>query len=318
MNEQILANREVHTDVMDLDQALADRRHGAVRRKVRRPGARRLRSTTFSKELCGGTHVAPHRRYRDLQDRLRRLHLRGRAPHRSHHRRRRPASDSRKLCSNRPKYAGVDLEKLHGARKGARARAPAAQDQSRAEPGRRSRIAGSRHQGRKSSRRASRRLRSRAAPHPGRLAAQQMEDRRGRARVGRGFERLDRHRRHQGSDGESPRRQARGRRRAGRRRQRRRASGHGRSRRQGSIRAAEGARPTSIPASKGCCRRGIVRRRHRRRGADRPRLRHRTQAARRARRADRQRLRRQFASTTTRPTWCSSPRPSCSKSAIFP
>ena len=57
MNEQILANREVHTDVMDLDQALTTgamalfgEKYGDKVRVVSIPG--------FSKELCGGTHVS--------------------------------------------------------------------------------------------------------------------------------------------------------------------------------------------------------------------------------------------------------------------
>jgi alanyl-tRNA synthetase len=57
MNEQILANREVHTNVMDLDQALTTgamalfgEKYGDKVRVVSIPG--------FSKELCGGTHVS--------------------------------------------------------------------------------------------------------------------------------------------------------------------------------------------------------------------------------------------------------------------
>ena len=80
MNEEILANREVHTDVMDLDHAL---KTGAMALFGEKYGdkVRVVSIDTFSKELCGGTHVAPHRRYRDLQDRLRRLDFRGRAAH---------------------------------------------------------------------------------------------------------------------------------------------------------------------------------------------------------------------------------------------
>jgi alanyl-tRNA synthetase len=57
MNEQILANREVHTDVMDLDQALQT---GAMALFGEKYGdkVRVVQIDTFSKELCGGTHVA--------------------------------------------------------------------------------------------------------------------------------------------------------------------------------------------------------------------------------------------------------------------
>ena len=90
MNEEILANIEVHTDVMDLEQALAT---GAMALFGEKYGdkVRVVSIDGFSKELCGGTHVAPHRRHRALQDRLRRQHLGRRAAHRSHHRRRRAA-----------------------------------------------------------------------------------------------------------------------------------------------------------------------------------------------------------------------------------
>jgi alanyl-tRNA synthetase len=60
MNEQILANREVVTDVMDLDQALQT---GAMALFGEKYGDRvRVvhignEADTFSKELCGGTHV---------------------------------------------------------------------------------------------------------------------------------------------------------------------------------------------------------------------------------------------------------------------
>jgi alanyl-tRNA synthetase len=60
MNEQILANREVHTEVMDLDQALQT---GAMALFGEKYGDR-VRvvhigndADMFSKELCGGTHV---------------------------------------------------------------------------------------------------------------------------------------------------------------------------------------------------------------------------------------------------------------------
>jgi alanyl-tRNA synthetase len=56
MNEQILANREVHTDVMDLDQALQT---GAMALFGEKYGdrVRVVKIDRFSRELCGGTHV---------------------------------------------------------------------------------------------------------------------------------------------------------------------------------------------------------------------------------------------------------------------
>jgi alanyl-tRNA synthetase len=57
MNHEILANREVHTDVMDLDTALQT---GAMALFGEKYGdkVRVVKIETFSKELCGGTHVA--------------------------------------------------------------------------------------------------------------------------------------------------------------------------------------------------------------------------------------------------------------------
>jgi alanyl-tRNA synthetase len=57
MNEQILANREVHTDVMDLEHAL---KTGAMALFGEKYGdqVRVVSIDSFSKELCGGTHVA--------------------------------------------------------------------------------------------------------------------------------------------------------------------------------------------------------------------------------------------------------------------
>jgi len=57
MNQEILANIEVHTDVMDLDQALQT---GAMALFGEKYGdrVRVVKIDTFSKELCGGTHVS--------------------------------------------------------------------------------------------------------------------------------------------------------------------------------------------------------------------------------------------------------------------
>jgi alanyl-tRNA synthetase len=56
MNQEILANIEVHTDVMDLDQALQT---GAMALFGEKYGdrVRVVKIDSFSKELCGGTHV---------------------------------------------------------------------------------------------------------------------------------------------------------------------------------------------------------------------------------------------------------------------
>ena len=56
VNQQILANREVHTDVMDLEQALST---GAMALFGEKYGesVRVVTIPEFSRELCGGTHV---------------------------------------------------------------------------------------------------------------------------------------------------------------------------------------------------------------------------------------------------------------------
>jgi alanyl-tRNA synthetase len=57
MTQEILANRVVHTDVMDLDQALST---GAMALFGEKYGehVRVVSIDSFSKELCGGTHVS--------------------------------------------------------------------------------------------------------------------------------------------------------------------------------------------------------------------------------------------------------------------
>jgi alanyl-tRNA synthetase len=57
MNQEILANRPVHTDVMDLDRALST---GAMALFGEKYGehVRVVSIDSFSKELCGGTHVS--------------------------------------------------------------------------------------------------------------------------------------------------------------------------------------------------------------------------------------------------------------------
>jgi alanyl-tRNA synthetase len=62
MNQEILANREVHTDVMDLDHALKTGAMALFGEKygdhVRVVSIDAPDGDIFSKELCGGTHVA--------------------------------------------------------------------------------------------------------------------------------------------------------------------------------------------------------------------------------------------------------------------
>ena len=57
VNYQILRNERVQTDLRLARRGDALGRDGALRREVRREGARADRAAGFSKELCGGTHV---------------------------------------------------------------------------------------------------------------------------------------------------------------------------------------------------------------------------------------------------------------------
>ena len=80
-NRVVLENAEVTTRLMGLDDARASRRARAVRREIRRRSPRRqhgrnrgrppTHERTYSIELCGGTHVEPHRRHRPHHHRRR-------------------------------------------------------------------------------------------------------------------------------------------------------------------------------------------------------------------------------------------------------
>ena len=91
MNEQILKNTAVETNVMPIDQAISTgamalfgEKYGDQVRVVHVPG--------FSRELCGGTHVGRTGDIGVCKIVYGRQHLRGRAAHRSRHRRRRAAA----------------------------------------------------------------------------------------------------------------------------------------------------------------------------------------------------------------------------------
>ena len=82
VNEQILRNSGVETEVLPLEQAVATgamalfgEKYGDQVRVVSVPG--------FQQGAVRRHARAPHRRYRRLQDRLRRQHFGGRPPHRS-------------------------------------------------------------------------------------------------------------------------------------------------------------------------------------------------------------------------------------------
>ena len=96
VNDRIRANAEVRTRLLTPDRAVAEgalalfgEKYGDEVRVVAMGGMLDGEDRPFSVELCGGTHVAPHRRYRAVQDRLRKRDRLGRAPHRGADRRRR-------------------------------------------------------------------------------------------------------------------------------------------------------------------------------------------------------------------------------------
>ena len=106
-NRVVLENAEVTTRLMSLDDA----RNPARARSSARNTATRCASSVmgeieddaaheraYSVELCGGTHVAPHRRHRPHHDRRRKRGRRRRAPHRGQDARRGAQEADRRIA----------------------------------------------------------------------------------------------------------------------------------------------------------------------------------------------------------------------------
>ncbi len=91
VNERVRANLEVTKTVMPLAEA---KQSGAVAMFGEKYGdiVRIVAAGDYSREFCGVLPRQPHRRHRHLQDRLRPLARRRRAPHRRRHRTRRAAA----------------------------------------------------------------------------------------------------------------------------------------------------------------------------------------------------------------------------------
>ena len=179
INEAILANIEMRTDVMSIDDALST---GAMALfgekygdKVRVVSVRGLQPRTVRRHAR-----APHRRYRRLQDRLRRQHLGRRAPHRSDHRG--SAVVRSGLKKTRLKHRAEQIEKLNAAdRSRWRSRSISSSPSSRSAQVARSGRIGAHSERREGAGGARRWHGPLAVARPGRFASQQMEDRRRRA-----------------------------------------------------------------------------------------------------------------------------------------
>ena len=196
MNQEILANVEVHTDVMDLDQALQTgamalfgEKYGDHVRVVKdrhlQQGAMRRHPRRAAPAISGSARSSTKARSQPESAASKPSPAKARS------------SASRKLCSNRPSTRASTWKNYRRAKK----RSSTSSSSSKPKlpkSGRRPGIAGSRHQGRKSPLRTSQRIRPCATSHAGRFAPQQMEDCGSSSCIHRGFQRLDHQRRHQG------------------------------------------------------------------------------------------------------------------------